>query len=70
MLNVMVYSAVIVSTDDADSSEGLLGLSSINKLNQIMVSKNLFFYVTNSVIFMYLKWLQFADLVLNLILGL
>ena len=46
MLNAMVYSAVIVNIDDADGSEGLLRLSSINKLNQIMVSRNLFsFYM-------------------------
>ena len=45
MLNVMVYSAVIVNIDDADSSKGLLRLSGINKLSQIMVSRNLFFVI-------------------------
>ena len=46
MLNAMVYSAVIISIDDADSSKGLLRLSSINKSNQIMVSRNLFSFHT------------------------
>ena len=48
MSNAMVNSAVIVNIDDADSSKGLLRLSGINKLSQIMVSRNLFFlsYVT------------------------
>ena len=43
ILNAMIYSAVIVNIDDADSSKGLLRLSGINNLSQIMVSRNLFF---------------------------
>ena len=45
MLNVMIYSAVIVNIEDTDSSKRLLRLSGKNKLSQSMVSRNLFIFV-------------------------
>ena len=45
ILNVMIYSAVIVNIEDTDSSKRLLRLSGKNKLSQIMVSRSLFSYV-------------------------
>ena len=43
ILNVMIYSAVIVNIEDTDSLKRLLRLSGKNKLSQIMVSGNLIF---------------------------
>ena len=47
----MIYSAVIVNIEDADSSKWSLRLSGKNKLSQIMVSRSLFFmYVTLDIV--------------------
>ena len=46
----MIFSAVIVNMDDADSSKGLLRLSGKNKLSQIMVSRNYFFVICYTIL--------------------
>ena len=47
VLNAIIYSAVIVNTEDADSSKRLFRLSGKNKLRQSMVSRNLFLCALN-----------------------